>query len=372
MKFDSLKEKTKKIYKYLAGLGLMAIIIAAVFSTLGEKIAEVGFNKITEPDEKVKYKEGFITPVYKNIEIDAARKYSENYGYKVLNYGCILNAEFQNQVDEQVLISKASVVIDDIKKETNPKIFLFGIYYEDDNIFDVYAVNNERVDFENGMISLTAEAYGESGSTEEFDAQDLLTLFGEAPYINIDKCYGGEIRKIFSFRMNKEYIKQKKSVLLYYSAATSNGKYSTDKTFMASFNVFNESQVYYMDSGGGDFDNVIIERSLIIDTDKDNGKELNVPANFSIEEKSWKSIQFILYPTASCQIKLHAKIKCSDEDDYSETQQFTQDIYVPLYTFEDNFHKVKNFMKELGADVYYYNTDLARQKTIDFDFHKPY
>lgn len=120
-------------------------------------------------------------------------------------------------------------------------------------------------------------------------------------------------------------------------------------------------------SSEGSFSDDVIERSLVVDVNTVKGKKINLPANIIIDENSCKNILYTLYPTSSCEITFHAKIKCAGEKKEIVTEKFVQKIFVPLYKEEYGFFEsVRNFIEEYNIDTYYYNSNAFIQKEIDY------
>lgn len=110
------------------------------------------------------------------------------------------------------------------------------------------------------------------------------------------------------------------------------------------------------------------KRNVLVKTDEDEGKKLYLPANYMVEGNSWKNILFSLYPDTSCVLEFHAEIKCAGQKDTIKTEQFSQEIYVPLYKEEDYFFTtLRSFLSSYENDVYYYNSDMAAQEMFEYE-----
>lgn len=359
---DEVKDcttKTKLIYQEWFKCITVILIIAVVFICIYQKF----FGRLV-------YEEGRLTPIYYPILLNNmdARDYSNQYLEKSWDLGCILSVYISNKKMSQIMVSETSVIIDDLKKKVKPKVYVIGYYSKLYNTLSLYVINNGMGYLENGDICIRAQYYDESNSFRELTKDQILSLIGTNNIIELSNLTGGEIRKVVDYELNESIIKDLRGIWVRCEIIEKKDDHIVE------INNQNIGIIGYYDGeigisyGEGDNSNEVVERSLIIDVDADKGKEMKLPANFTIGQKSEKCILYTLYFTSSCEVTFHAKVRCAGEKDEIETEKFTQEIYVPLYKEEDEFlPSVRKFIEKYEIDTYYYNSNPIIQKEINYD-----
>lgn len=356
-----VKWKLFKLNKKMVNLGLLLIISAIVVW----KIVYLGENGIIS---KLVCEESIITPIYyyEIMQDYDAKEFADECTEERWDYGCMLNVYLSNKMNTPVTISKTSIIIDDIIKSQQSEVYIIGIYSESDNELALYAINNGTGKLDSGEIHFRINhfIYDEENNSSKYLSEDQITsLLGEKGIIKINDLAGGEIRKIANYNLNKSFIKDLELLCISYEIIENNDQRIDDVIGLIGFN---DIGIFFSYSEG-DYLDTIVERSLSIDVDKDKGRELRVPANFIIDEYNVKNVFYVLYPTSSCELTFHAKLKCAGEKRYIETEKFTQKIYVPLYKEEGGFFdSVREFIKKYDIDTYYYNSNPIIQKEIDY------
>lgn len=318
---------------------------------------------------KLRFIEGIVTPLhyYEMSEQYDAKMYSEMYGKEMLDHGCLLNIYVYNEKNKPIMISKTSIIIDEIKTIEQYKVYIVGVYAEIDNSLTIYAVNNGLADFDKGKVYINVEYYNNEFGEKEAIQEQQYSMLGVDKILEIEDLHGGEIRKIISYKLDENMMKKLGVIYMFYHIIDENDNLVTES--------YNETLglLQYVDSkwwfsiSEGVISENAIERSLSIDSDTDSGEEINVPAGFMIEGENWKNIIYAIYPTSSCDLTFHAKVKCAGSKKEIETDVYKQKIYVPLYKDEDNlFISVRKFIEDYSIDTYYYNSNPIIQKDIDY------
>lgn len=316
----------------------------------------------------LEYSEGIITPLYFDdaLEVSEARKYAESYGKKRLDEGCILNIYVHNNKENPIIVSETSIVIDDVEKIIEPKFNIIGVYSEIDNIFSLYAINNGLGTLDNNKIQIVIDYYDiEKQKQIECKKEEMELFLQGKNVLYIQNLVGGEIRKIGTFNLKKEKVEKIGQIMIGYDII--DGEEKKTERIHNPIGAF-----YYVDSkilfsAGDGWGEDTVQRSLLINVDGDKGYELNVPANFKVDGNDWKNIFYALYPTSSCRLTFHAKLKTANKKKEIETEKFIQDIYVPLYKEEGGFFEsIREFVARYDIDTYYYNSNIFIQKEIDY------
>lgn len=315
---------------------------------------------------KLEYEEGIITPYYyKNSKLSEVREYMENYGKGILDEGCVLNLFVYNTRKNPIMISKATLIVDDIKEMMLSKIYIIGMYTEIDNEFELYAINNGLESIRNSEVKIDIDYYSiDKMKNVELGNKELEIFLNGSSIVEIDNLSVGEIRKFTSYRVNKTMLQEGTTFRVKYSITyESNGRIESFCQDIGGFDCMNSQVSFRLFNDFGE--DQIIERDLLIDTDTDKGRILNIPANFLIEGNDWKNVRYFLYPTSSCELTFHAKLKCAGRKKEMETEKFTQKIYVPIYKEEDGFfYTMREFIEKYDIDTYYYNSNFNIQKEI--------
>lgn len=347
---------------------LFPIVLTAVIES------QTGYfgDKLYDYFSKLEYKEGVVTPLlyYESMQYMDAQDYVEQVGKEVLDYGCILNVYLYNKRKSPMAVSETAIVIDKIKKIQQAKLRIIANYSTSDNLFTIYAINNGTKKFSEGKIGISAFYYDRTketlGCSVDLEKESMRLLLGRDNIIEIKELNSGEIKKVASFNLNKDVIKDLEQIWFLCNIKEKNNIDITDNMVGIGTVAYVNSEIHFSYSEGTFSDN-LIERSLIVDVDNIEGKKLYVPANIIIEENSCENILYTLYPTSSCEITFHAKIKCAGEKKEIVTEKFVQKIFVPLYKEENGFFEsVRKFIEDYNIDTYYYNSNSFMQKEIDY------
>lgn len=316
----------------------------------------------------LEYSEGIITPLYFNdvLEVSEARKYAESYGKKRLDEGCILNIYVHNNKENPIIVSETSIVIDDVEKIIEPEFDIIGVYSEIDNIFSLYAINNGLGTLDNNKIQIVIDYYDmEKQKQIELKEEEVELFLQDKNVLYIQNLVGGEIRKIGTFNLKKEKVEKVGQITIGYDIIDGEEKKAERIHNLIGAFYYVDSKILF--SAGDGWAEDTVQRSVLINVDSDKGFELNVPANFKVDGNDWKNIFYALYPTSSCRLTFHAKLKTANKKKEIETEKFTQDIYVPLYKDEGGFFgSIREFVARYDIDTYYYNSNTFIQKEIDY------
>lgn len=356
----------KIIRKHSKGvIAAVAVILTAILTSQAEYLS----TKLHDKYSKLEYKEGVITPLfyYDVLEYIDAKDYANKYGSEILDYGCILNTYVYNNKENPVAVMETSICIDNVDKLIQSKVLVIALYSDNEKLLNLYAINNGLAEFYKGKICISAQMLNEDKSMQEKISKDKQELLlGTDDEIEIANLASGEIRKIVSYSINEEMAKEIAPLWIFYNVVDESNYLNTqgEKECLILFDRVNsELSVSY---GEGDSSDEVIERTLIIDVANDKGKELNVPAYFMVEGNSWENILYMLYPTMSCDLMFHAKYKCAGEEKSIETEKFRQKIYIPLYTDDDFYMSLRNFINKYNIETYYYNSNPTAQKEIEY------
>lgn len=182
--------------------------------------------------------------------------------------------------------------------------------------------------------------------------------------IPIEALKGGEIRKAEPIQINLEKMKTMQMCSLQYCVNDETGE-EIGRGGLGYFAIVDSKVVFYYAQGTDE--EFKVESCVMIDTKEDIGKEKNVPVSFAVDAGEWKNVAYILCPSQSCEITVHAKIKCADSSKDIESERFTQEFYVPLYKTEDGFFfSVREFIKDNNIETYYYDSNPYIQKEIEY------
>lgn len=362
--WDYIKNKKIAIF-----IGILVIIGTQIF----QNITNEGTNSVMNSFKDIEIEDCIITPIsYEDSQsisrtLQEAREYSEDYGKDILQKGFTTNIFLRNNKSKPMSISESSIVIDDIKKAEDPQVYLFGIYDDINNLFSLYLVNNNLGDFDEGVVEITAD-YQDISSTNinYFSEEEINQIFNtgdenQIPF-TFENLRGGEIRKISSYKFELDIMDSLWAINLNYKI-TNDGDVIQDG-YLGSFLNYNDSISFQMRAGGES--DYIIEKSTIIDVEEDQGKIINIPTNFLIDEESMKSLSYTVYPTSSCIMKFHIDIKDTNNN-HIKSNIYNQEVYVPLY--EEDYllwDRLKYFVKKYEIDTYYYNSNPTIQKEIGY------
>lgn len=382
-----LKSTDTKLYKWIdehkitmiISLSTLIIttIITAFFTEITTKFSQDYLNK----GNGVEYVDELIAPLFTsdpNKSIEEVKEYSNNYNSEILSDGCAFNTYVKNKKDSSVIISETAIIIDSIDALDELSIFIMGIYSINDNMFTVYAINNDLKDFSYGHIELSGylSKYDENIIEEKISDEAFECIFqsinNNSSVISIDNLKGGEIRKIDEIEIVSSYFKNNSSIDLKYQVYDdSNGKLMQDLYFGVL--VKRNNIIEYVPSEIGAPDN-IVERVVVLDTEKLNiNDRINIPSNIPIKENETINILYNIFPTSSCNLSFHASIKCAGEDEYIESNRKEHKIYVPLYkTDYYAWDSIRNFIKKYNIENYYYNSNPIIQEEIDYHFYDYY
>lgn len=343
---------------------LIPIVLTAIIEYQTGYLGDKLYDRFNELD----YEEGIVTPLYYHDALQAseARNYAESYGKKRLDEGCILNIYVHNNKSNPIIVSETSIVIDDVEKIIEPKFDVIGVYSEVDNIFELYAINNGLGTLDNNKIQIAMDYYDiEKQDRKEMGTDQIEFFLQGKSVVKIENLAGGEIRKIASYNLNQEIVRELQQLTIGYDII--NEKKNQTEGIHNPIGSF-----YYMDSkilfsAGDGWGEDTVQRSLIINVDNDKETELNILANFRVDGNDWKNIFYALFPTSSCKLTFHAKLRCANKKKEIETEKFIQDIYVPLYKEDGGFFwSIREFVTRYDIDTYYYNSNAFMQKEIDY------
>lgn len=358
--------KNKKVAIFI---GILIIVGTQIF----QNITNEKTNSAMDSFKDIKIDDCIITPIaYDDSQsisrtLQETRDYSEKYGSDILYEGFTINLFLRNEKSKQMSISESSVVIDNIKKIENPQVYLFGIYDDTNNIFSLYLVNNNCGKLDEGLVKITGgyvditTGYKEDLSNEIINQFFNTEIDSQVPIIFKD-LRGGEIRRISSYKLELDTIEDSSLIGLGYEISN-NGRIIKEGE-IGNFNKY-DGVVSYSFSAG-EAPNLPIEKFLLVDVEEDNGKSINIPTNFFINEEGMQSISYVIYPTSSCLMKFHIDMKDTNNK-HIKSDTFEQEVFVPLY--EDNglfWFKLRDFIQKYEIDTYYYNSNPSIQKEIDY------
>ncbi len=361
------RRKLSKFVKWFVGVVPPLIIVTFI-----EAQTDLFTNIISEATKKVEYEEAAVVPLFyvaynDSLELSATRSYAEFYGNEVLGNGCVLSAYIHNNKSKAVAVSENALVINKIKKIVEPRVYIIGEYKSDRNMFCLYAINNGQGILDYGEVSLLGSLYNSvTSESGELNQEKLKELFNEYTPIQIENLQSGEIRKIAEYEVNQNAVRSCYYALRYAIVDIVGNNIQKQYSNIGQFTYEDNRVRFYFSQG--DSREFTAKRNVLVKTDEDEGKKLYLPANYMVEGNSWKNILFSLYPDTSCMLEFHAEIKCAGQKDTIKTEQFSQEIYVPLYKEEDYFFTtLRSFLSSYENDVYYYNSDMAAQEMFEYE-----
>lgn len=366
------QRRSKSNGKETFGKWFFRVVLPLIIGAVIEQ--QTGFlsNVISNAFQKVEYKEAAIVPLFcavqnDSLDLGSARNYAESYGNDILDNGCVLSVYLQNNKPKSIAVSENALVIDNIRKIEEPRIYVIGEYKTNRNEFWLYAINNGRGILDYCQVDLQGNFLNKITSENgELNQEKLKELLAGYTSIEIENLQVGEIRKIAEYKVNGTAVSSSYYGLSYTASDSAGNNLQKKHTNIGQFTYENNEVIFYYSQGS--YEEFIAERSLQVKMDEDKGQKLYLPANYMIESENLKNILFSLYPDKSCELEFHAEIKCAGQKETVETERFTQEIYVPLYKEEDYFFfTLREFLSEYAEDSYFYNSNKLAQKKFEYE-----
>lgn len=385
----------KNLKKIVASIGIATLLISFL-EPIAENIVNSIFNfifnyeenslkylegnvEIIDDNSLVGYREGIVSPLQSMEDSDkTVQEIITSYMYTDLTdpfqKGCTLNAFISNDTNEDIAISKCSLIIEKIQnvKKANP-VFLA---YIEGNKLKFIVVNNGNDILPEGKVSIIGEYYDKLQNLKQVNEFDLSSLFLEHDNeISIPSLEKGEILEISSWKMDDFSVKQWRENVG--SWLTLYGKYEEtesgkvwDDIFIGALDYATSPNFFRGQGGAGDY---VIKRFVILDIEKNSNlytkmkKEVSIPTEFYIGANSDKNIQISILPNMSCNISFYAVFSAAGENEI-KTELFEHEIIVPVYENNGNLYiNLINCVKKKHIRHYLFNSDTLIQKEIEYN-----
>lgn len=351
--------------------------VASILVIIGTQVLNEGtassFNRLQDKLQGVEIQEGIITPIYQYDAMEQpemVKEYSKKFGAEILERGFILNLFLHNEKTSPVSIAETSVVVDEIKKIEEPKVYVLAKHREEDNIFSIYILNNDLGEFSKGTVRVTGFCdssciKGQKEMTEEEITKAVFSLQeGENIDIPVSSVKGGEIRKIADHTIDLSLFEPYTNITLKYEILDEKNQ-CIQGDYIGFLTEVDGSPKYAYTAGEGE--DLQVHRTVLVDTENDMGKELKLPGSFKMESENVQNVLYTILPTSSCVLTFHVNVKCAGESKKLTSQQYIQRVFVPLYREQGRFwYDVRNFLEKYEMDIYEYNSNPILQKEIAY------